>query len=93
MDHPREHIRDIMSTNKDDLKKGLVTTKTLCGLDDPSMRKLCYIDPGSLKYAKNPCERCSRIWQEEAGSDREQKKAYHSFRKMMHKALRMGYKG
>lgn len=88
MSDNKAHIRDVMSTTKKDLDNATVTTKTLCGLEDESMTKLRYADPFQAHKVTNPCEKCLRIWKEEAGSDKDQKKAYHGFRKIMHDTLR-----
>ena len=87
------HIRDFLSISKDEMKGGKIPTKTLCGLDDPEMKKLTYGDPDSVAKGKivNSCFKCKSIWTEGATSLSSQKKARHLFQKALQKAYRGGH--
>lgn len=39
------HIRDVLSITKDELKDGKVSTRSLCGEDDPQMNRLEFATP------------------------------------------------
>lgn len=82
------HIRDVLSISKEQLKDGKVSTRTLCGLEDPDMNKLEFATPDAVfhKKLKNYCEQCRNVWLKEYESDKNQKKALHKFRKLMHNA-------
>ena len=82
------HIRDVMSISKEQFKDGKVSTRTLCGLEDPKMNTLEFATPEGVfhKKMKNYCEKCRNIWTQEYESDRQQKRAMHKFRKLIHNA-------
>lgn len=87
------HIRDILETSKKDMAEGIVTTKTMCGLEDPKMNTLSYGDPLSVlkRVMKNACDICIKKWNEEELSIKDYNKAKNKFRKLVTKASRMGY--
>jgi hypothetical protein len=83
-----------MVATKEQLKNhGTVPNITLCGLHDPQMNKLTFgniedVLKGKPINGQGVCERCLNKWNSEANSDKNYKKAYNAFRKIIAKALR-----
>lgn len=95
MSDGRVHIRDLMVTDKKSLKEtGIVPNVTMCGETDPNMNRLTFGDPAHVLQRKveNPCERCINRWRSESESNSNYKKTYNDFRKIIHKAIRGGYR-
>jgi hypothetical protein len=95
MSDGRVHIRDLMVVEKKELKEtGVVPNVTMCGENDPQMNRLTFGDPAHVLQRKvvNPCERCIAKWRSEEESNSNYKKNYNDFRKIIHKAIRGGYR-
>jgi hypothetical protein len=81
MDDQKAHIRDFLAMTPDDLQKGRVTGKTLCGMDDPDHTRLTFANAESVveRSIKGWCERCrNRYIAEYTGSAN--RKARQAFR-------------
>lgn len=58
------HIRDVLSVTKEDIQQGKVSTRAMCGEEDPKMNTLTFGDPEGVVKRKvsHPCERCRNRW-------------------------------
>lgn len=82
------HIRDVLAISKEDYKEGKVSTKSMCGLDDPQMNQLTFGTPEAIvkRQLKYVCEKCRNRWVSEVESDKVQKRQINKFRKLVHDA-------
>lgn len=90
------HIRDMMNISKQDYKSGKVSTRTMCGLDDPQMNTLTFGDPDAVVHreVKYGCQKCRNRWISEVESDKQQKRAIGKFRKILHNTANLNrFKG
>lgn len=87
------HIRDILATSRTDFKEGKVSSRTLCGLEDPKMNTLTYGDPEMVakRKVKHPCKQCIEFWVSEVNSISDYKKAQAKFREMVGRVSKLGY--
>lgn len=81
------HIRDMLAISPQEHRSGKVSTKTMCGLDDPKMNTLTFGDPKAVVYRKveHVCQKCRSRWVREAESDKNQIQQQNKFRKLLHK--------